>query len=185
MNCVCLYLAWNAKALYLTERHTGENVFDRPASGGTSEHKQRWAGQSCCFVLFIAALPLSGDAQSRRFSGCWYLQSACYFSSSGAVASFFSQRREVCKPSFGAMLAYLFNVIMRLFFFTDALILARAGMVTSVVFWCALGALVFSYLSVVCLNHSTENYKAPNARACQTITFEDFFSTHAANRIAA
>lgn len=81
------------------------------------KHKQRWAGAICCFVLFIVVCLFLATHMKGAFGLPGILKSACYFHSSGAVASFFSQRREVLKPLFGAMLAAPCSMlIMRLFF---------------------------------------------------------------------
>ncbi len=149
------------------------------------KHKQRWAGAICCFVLFIVVCLFLATHMKGAFRAAGHPEiGLLFFILPGAVASFFSQHREVLKPLFGAMLAAPCSMlIMRLFFFTDPLILARAGMVTkrggSGVRW---GHCV-SYLSVACLNHSTEKIsKALNARACQTIRRPDSLSPMQQNR---
>ncbi|MGR8618948.1 inner membrane protein YbjM [Escherichia coli] len=66
----------------------------------------------------------------------------------GAVASFFSQRREVLKPLFGAMLAAPCSMlIMRLFFSPTRSFWQELAWLLSAVFWCALGALCFLFIS--------------------------------------
>lgn len=109
------------------------------------KHKQRWAGAICCFVLFIVVcLFLATHMKGAGLPGI--LKSACCFHSSGAVASFFSQRREVLKPLFGAMLAAPCSMLIMRLFFTDALILARAGMVIKCgVLVCAGGTVFLIY----------------------------------------
>ena len=97
------------------------------------KHKQRWAGAICCFVLFIVVCLFLATHMKGAFRAAGHPEiGLLFFILPGAVASFFSQRREVLKPLFGAMLAAptLFDAHYAAVFFTDALILARAGMVT-------------------------------------------------------
>ena len=71
-----------------------------------------------------------------------------FFILPGAVASFFSQRREVLKPLFGAMLAAPCSMlIMRLFFSPTRSFWQELAWLLSAVFWCALGALCFLFIS--------------------------------------
>lgn len=112
------------------------------------KHKQRWAGAICCFVLFIVVCLFLATHMKGAFRAAGHPEiGLLFFILPGAVASFFSQRREVLKPLFGAMLAAPCSMlIMRLFFFTDPLILARAGMVTKrCVLVCAGGTVFLIY----------------------------------------
>lgn len=95
------------------------------------KHKQRWAGAICCFVLFIVVCLFLATHMKGAFRAAGHPEiGLLFFILPGAVASFFSQRREVLKPLFGAMLAAPCSMLIMRLFFTDALILARAGMVT-------------------------------------------------------
>lgn len=112
------------------------------------KHKQRWAGAICCFVLFIVVCLFLATHMKGAFRAAGHPEiGLLFFILPGAVASFFSQRREVLKPLFGAMLAAPCSMlIMRLFFFTNALILARAGMVIKCgVLVCAGGTVFLIY----------------------------------------
>lgn len=95
------------------------------------KHKQRWAGAICCFVLFIVVCLFLATHMKGAFRAAGHPEiGLLFFILPGAVASFFSQRREVLKPLFGAMLAAPCSMLIMRLFFTDPLILARAGMVT-------------------------------------------------------
>ena len=124
------------------------------------KHKQRWAGAICCFVLFIVVCLFLATHMKGAFRAAGHPEiGLLFFILPGAVASFFSQRREVLKPLFGAMLAA-----------PCSMLIMRWGHCVS-------------YLSVVCLNHSTEKInKALNARACQTIRRPDSLSPMQQNR---
>ena len=100
------------------------------------KHKQRWAGAICCFVLFIVVCLFLATHMKGAFRAAGHPEiGLLFFILPGAVASFFSQRREVLKPLFGAAV-----------FFTDALILARAGMVIKCgVLVCAGGTVFLIY----------------------------------------
>ncbi len=148
------------------------------------KHKQRWAGAICCFVLFIVVCLFLATHMKGAFRAAGHPEiGLLFFILPGAVASFFSQRREVLKPLFGAMLAAPCSMlIMRLFFSPTRSFWQELAWLLSAVFWCALGHCV-SYLSVACLNHSTEKIsKALNARACQTIRRPDSLSPMQQNR---
>ncbi len=107
------------------------------------KHKQRWAGAICCFVLFIVVCLFLATHMKGAFRAAGHPEiGLLFFILPGAVASFFSHRREVLKPLFGAMLAAPCSMlIMRLF--TDALILARAGMVIKCGVLVCAGGIVF------------------------------------------
>ncbi len=113
------------------------------------KHKQRWAGAILLFCPLHCGVPFSGDAHERRFSGCRHPEiGLLFFILPGAVASFFSQRREVLKPLFGAMLAAPCSMlIMRLFFSPTRSFWQELAWLLSAVFWCALGALCFLFIS--------------------------------------
>lgn len=112
------------------------------------KHKQRWAGAICCFVLFIVVCLFLATHMKGAFGLPGILNRLAIFHSSGAVASFFSQRREVLKPLFGAMLAAPCSMlIMRLFFSPTRSFWQELAWLLSAVFWCALGALCFLFIS--------------------------------------
>lgn len=70
------------------------------------KHKQRWAGAICCFVLFIVVCLFLATHMKGAFRAAGHPEiGLLFFILPGAVASFFSHRREVLKPLFGAMLA--------------------------------------------------------------------------------
>lgn len=111
------------------------------------KHKQRWAGAICCFVLFIVVCLFLATHMKGAFRAAGHPEiGLLFFILPGAVASFFSQRREVLKPLFGAMLAAPCSMLIMRLFFTDALILARAGMVIKCgVLVCAGGTVFLIY----------------------------------------
>lgn len=129
------------------------------------KHKQRWAGAICCFVLFIVVCLFLATHMKGAFRAAGHPEiGLLFFILPGAVASFFSHRREVLKPLFGAMLAAPCSMlIMRLFFSPTRSFWQELAWLLSAVFWCALGHCV-SYLSVACLNHSTEKSIKPSTR---------------------
>lgn len=111
------------------------------------KHKQRWAGAICCFVLFIVVCLFLATHMKGAFRAAGHPEiGLLFFILPGAVASFFSQRREVLKPLFGAMLAAPCSMLIMRLFFTNALILARAGMVIKCgVLVCAGGTVFLIY----------------------------------------
>ena len=87
------------------------------------KHKQRWAGAICCFVLFIVV---------------------CLFLATHMKGAF----RAAGHPLFGAMLAAPCSMlIMRLFFSPTRSFWQELAWLLSAVFWCALGALCFLFIS--------------------------------------
>ena len=106
------------------------------------KHKQRWAGAICCFVLFIVVCLFLATHMKGAFRAAGHPEiGLLFFILPGAVASFFSQRREVLKPLFGAMLAAPCSMlIMRLFFSPTRSFWQELAWLLSAVFWCALGA---------------------------------------------
>ncbi len=149
------------------------------------KHKQRWAGAICCFVLFIGVVCLFLATHMKgAFRAAGHPEiGLLFFILPGAVASFFSQRREVLETSIwrnaGGTCPML---IMRLFFSPTRSFWQELAWLLSAVFCVRWGHCV-SYLSVACLNHSTEKIsKALNARACQTIRRPDSLSPMQQNR---
>ena len=113
------------------------------------KHKQGWAGAICCFVLFIVVcLSLTMHMKGAfRVSGHPEI-GLLFFTLPGAVASFFSHRREVIKPLIGAMLAApCCLVLMRFVFMPTRSVWQELAWLFSAVFWCALGALCFLFIS--------------------------------------
>lgn len=113
------------------------------------KHKQRWAGAICCFVLFIVVCLFLATHMKGAFRAAGHPEiGLLFFILPGAVASFFSHRREVLKPLFGAMLAAPCSMlIMRLFFSPTRSFWQELAWLLSAVFWCALGALCFLFIS--------------------------------------
>ncbi|HBC5673261.1 TPA: inner membrane protein YbjM [Citrobacter koseri] len=113
------------------------------------KHKQSWAGAICCFVLFIVVcLSLTMHMKGAfRVAGHPEI-GLLFFTLPGAVASFFSHRREVIKPLIGAMLAApCCLVLMRFVFMPTRSVWQELAWLFSAVFWCALGALCFLFIS--------------------------------------
>lgn len=104
------------------------------------KHKQRWAGAICCFVLFIVVCLFLATHMKGAFRAAGHPEiGLLFFILPGAVASFFSQRREVLKPLFGAMLAAPCSMlIMRLFFSPTRSFWQELAWLLSAVFWWAL-----------------------------------------------
>ena len=113
------------------------------------KHNQRWAGAICCFVLFIVVCLFLATHMKGAFRAAGHPEiGLLFFILPGAVASFFSHRREVLKPLFGAMLAAPCSMlIMRLFFSPTRSFWQELAWLLSAVFWCALGALCFLFIS--------------------------------------
>lgn len=113
------------------------------------KHKQGWAGAVCCFVLFIVVcLSLVMNVKGAFRAAGHPEIGLLFFTLPGAVASFWSHRREVIKPLFGAMLAApCCLLLMRLFFTPTRSLWQELAWLFSAVFWCALGALCFLFIS--------------------------------------
>ena len=109
------------------------------------KHKQRWAGAICCFVLFIVVCLFLATHMKGAFRAAGHPEiGLLFFILPGAVASFFSHRREVLKPLFWRNAGgTLFDAHYAAVFFTDALILARAGMVIKCGVLVCAGGIVF------------------------------------------
>ncbi|SUX65897.1 Inner membrane protein ybjM [Citrobacter koseri] len=112
------------------------------------KHKQSWAGAICCFVLFIVVcLSLTMHMKGAfRVAGHPEI-GLLFFTLPGAVASFFSHRREVIKPLIGAMLAApCCLVLMRFVFMPTRSVWQETGVVVQCgVLVCARRALLFIY----------------------------------------
>lgn len=108
-----------------------------------------WAGVICCFLLFIVVffslvLHVKG---AFRASGSPEL-GLLFFIIPGVVSSFLSSRRRVLRPLVGAILAApLCLLLMRLFFSSDRSFWQELAWLFSAVFWCALGALCYLFIS--------------------------------------
>ena len=93
------------------------------------KHKQRWAGAICCFVLFIVVCLFLATHMKGAFRAAGHPEiGLLFFILPGAVASFFSRRSRktsVWRNAGGTLFNAHYAAV-----FSDALILARAGMVT-------------------------------------------------------
>ena len=110
-----------------------------------------WAGVICCFVLFIAVCLylLMNVGGAFRASGNPEL-GLLFFAIPGAVASFFSARQRVFLPLIGAILATpVCLVVMRVWVFSERSLWQELAWLFSAVFWCALGALCFLFISAL------------------------------------
>lgn len=111
--------------------------------------KHGWASAFCCFLLFIVvclsvALNMKGAFRASGHPELGLL----FFVIPGAVASFVSRKRQVLLPLMGAMLAApLCFVVMRLFIAQDRSFWQELAWLFSAVFWCALGALCYLFVS--------------------------------------
>lgn len=110
-----------------------------------------WAGVICCFVLFIVVclFLLLNMKGAFRASGHPEL-GLLFFVIPGAVASFFSAKQRVILPMLGAILATpVCLVLMRVEFFSERSFWQEMAWLLSAVFWCALGALCFLFISAL------------------------------------
>jgi Putative inner membrane protein of Enterobacteriaceae len=108
-----------------------------------------WAGVICCFILFIVVclfllLHMKGAFRASGHPELGLL----FFVVPGAVASFMSSRQRVLLPLLGAILAApVCLVVMRLWIFSNRTFWQELAWLCSAVFWCALGALCFLFVS--------------------------------------
>ncbi len=108
-----------------------------------------WAGIICCFILFIVVfcslvMQVKG---AFRTSGNPEL-GLLFFIIPGVVSSFISSRRRVLRPLLGAIMdAPLCLLLTRLFLSSDRSLWQELAWLFSAVFWCALGALCFLFVS--------------------------------------
>ena len=108
-----------------------------------------WAGVICCFLLFIVVffslvLNVKGAFRANGSPELGLL----FFIIPGVVSSFLSSRRRVLRPLVGAILAApLCLLLMRLFFSSDRSFWQELAWLFSAVFWCALGALCYLFIS--------------------------------------
>ncbi|MCS2158399.1 inner membrane protein YbjM [Scandinavium sp. H11S7] len=108
-----------------------------------------WAGVICCFVLFIVVclFLLLNMKGAFRASGHPEL-GLLFFVVPGAVASFMSSQQRVLLPLLGAILATpVCLIVMRVWIFSDRSFWQELAWMCSAVFWCALGALCFLFIS--------------------------------------
>lgn len=133
----------------LTGCLTAESVFDRECQEERLKHKHGWASVVCCFVLFIVVcLSLTMHVQGAFRAAGHPEIGLLFFTLPGAVASFCSHRREVIRPLIGAMLAAPFClVLMRVVFMPTRSFWQELAWLFSAVFWCALGALCYLFIS--------------------------------------
>lgn len=113
------------------------------------KHKRGLAGIICCFLLFIVVCFLEVTNMKGAFRASGHPElGLLFFTLPGAVASIFSRRRKVMLPLFGAILAApLCFVAMRLFFTPVRSVWQELAWLFSAVFWCALGALCYLFIS--------------------------------------
>ncbi|WJD48029.1 MULTISPECIES: inner membrane protein YbjM [unclassified Enterobacter] len=111
--------------------------------------KRGWASAFCCFLLFIVvclslALKMKGAFRASGHPELGLL----FFVIPGAVASFVSRKRQVLLPLMGAMLAApLCFVLMRMVIAQEREFWQELAWLFSAVFWCALGALCYLFVS--------------------------------------
>lgn len=113
------------------------------------KHKRGLAGIICCFLLFIVVCFLEVTNMKGAFRASGHPElGLLFFTLPGAVASIFSRGRKVMLPLFGAILAApLCFVVMRLFFTPVRSVWQELAWLFSAVFWCALGALCYLFIS--------------------------------------
>lgn len=113
------------------------------------KYKHGWVGAVCCFVLFVVVCLFLTMNMKGAFRAAGHPEiGLLFFTLPGAVASFCSHRREVIKPLLGAMLAAPCCLLLtRLFFTPTRSLWQEMAWLFSAVFWCALGALCFLFIS--------------------------------------
>lgn len=113
------------------------------------KYKHGWVGAVCCFVLFVVVCLFLTMNMKGAFRAAGHPEiGLLFFTLPGAVASFCSHRREVIKPLLGAMLATPCCLLLtRLFFTPTRSLWQEMAWLFSAVFWCALGALCFLFIS--------------------------------------
>ena len=113
------------------------------------KYKHGWVGAVCCFVLFVVVCLFLTMNMKGAFRAAGHPEMGLlFFTLPGAVASFCSHRREVIKPLLGAMLAAPCGLLLtRLFFTPTRSLWQEMAWLFSAVFWCALGALCFLFIS--------------------------------------
>ncbi|MBN6043763.1 inner membrane protein YbjM [Citrobacter sp. ku-bf4] len=113
------------------------------------KYKHGWVGAVCCFVLFVVVCLFLTMNMKGAFRAAGHPEiGLLFFTLPGAVASFCSHRREVIKPLVGAMLAAPCCLLLtRLFFTPTRSLWQELAWLFSAVFWCALGALCFLFIS--------------------------------------
>jgi hypothetical protein len=113
------------------------------------KYKHGWASAVCCFVLFVVVCLFLTMNMKGAFRAAGHPEiGLLFFTLPGAVASFCSHRREVIKPLLGAMLAAPCCLLLtRLFFTPTRSLWQEMAWLFSAVFWCALGALCFLFIS--------------------------------------
>ena len=113
------------------------------------KYKHGWVGAVCCFVLFmVVCLFLTMNMKGALRAAGHPEIGLLFFTLPGAVASFCSHRREVIKPLLGAMLAAPCCLLLTRRYFTPTRSLwQEMAWLFSAVFWCALGALCFLFIS--------------------------------------
>lgn len=110
-----------------------------------------WVGVICCFILFIVVfcslvLHMKGAFRSSGTPELGLL----FFLIPGVVSSFISSRRRVLRPLLGAILAApLCLMLTRIFFVSDRSMWQELAWLFSAIFWCALGALCFLFVSTL------------------------------------
>ena len=108
------------------------------------KYKHGWVGAVCCFVLFVVVCLFLTMNMKGAFRAAGHPEiGLLFFTLPGAVASFCSHRREVIKPLLGAMLA----APCCLLFTPTRSLWQEMAWLFSAVFWCALGALCFLFIS--------------------------------------
>lgn len=115
------------------------------------KYKRGWASAFCCFLLFIVVclsllLNMKGAFRASGHPELGLL----FFIIPGAIASFVSRTRNVLLPLLGAMLAApLCLLIMRLWLTPDRSFWQELAWLFSGVFWYALGALCYLFISTL------------------------------------
>lgn len=112
------------------------------------KHKQRWAGAICCFVLFIVVCLFLATHMKGAFQAAGHPEiGLLFFILPGAVASFFSQRRSLETSVWRNAGGTLFNAYYAAVFSPTRSFWQELAWLLSAVFWCALGALCFLFIS--------------------------------------
>lgn len=112
------------------------------------KHKQRWAGAICCFVLFIVVCLFLATHMKGAFRAAGHPEiGLLFFILPGAVASFFSHRRSPETSVWRNAGGTLFDAHYAAVFSPTRSFWQELAWLLSAVFWCALGALCFLFIS--------------------------------------
>ena len=121
--------------------------------------KRNWAGVISCFLLFtVVCMSLAFNVKGAFRAAGHPELGLLFFTLPGAAASFLSRKGEVVKPLIGAMLAApLCLLLMRMLYVSTRSFWQELAWLFSAIFWCALGALCYLFVSSLLHDKRREN----------------------------